>query len=58
MTLRIENKSCIACGKCVKTCPEGAIKMADNLPVIDYDVCVNCGKCAEACPRKTIVVRY
>lgn len=49
---------CIACGKCAKTCPVGAIKMVDNLPVIDYDVCTNCGKCAEACPRKTIVVRY
>ena len=51
-------RSCIACGKCAKTCPVGAIKMVDNLPVIDYDVCTNCGKCAEACPRKTIVVRY
>ena len=49
---------CIGCGKCAKTCQEGAIVMQDDLPVIDYTKCVNCGKCAEACPRHTIKVRY
>ncbi len=49
---------CIACGKCAKTCPSGAITMVDNLPVIDYGKCIKCGKCAEACPRGTILTRY
>ncbi len=49
---------CIACTKCAKVCPSGAITMVDNLPVIDYDKCTKCGKCAESCPRHTIVVRY
>ena len=59
--LQIGNKdirSCIACGKCARTCPSGAITMQDNLPVINYDKCIKCGKCAEACPRHTIKTRY
>ena len=49
---------CIACGKCAKVCPSGAITMQDNLPVIDYEKCIKCGECAAACPRKTIHERY
>ncbi len=30
---------CIACEKCAKVCPHGAITMHDNLPVIDYKKC-------------------
>jgi Na+-translocating ferredoxin:NAD+ oxidoreductase RNF subunit RnfB len=49
---------CIACTKCAKVCPSGAITMVDNLPVINYALCTKCGKCAEACPRHTIITRY
>ena len=45
---------CIACRKCEKTCPSGAITVCDNLAVIDYDKCTACGMCAEVCPRKCI----
>lgn len=50
-------KGCIACGKCARTCKEGAIELIDNLPHIDYSKCVGCNECAAACPRKCIVVR-
>jgi len=46
---------CIACGRCVKVCPLGAITMDNNLAVIDYSKCDNCGKCIEECPRKIIL---
>ena len=42
--------ACIGCKKCEKTCQYDAIKVIDNLAVIDYDKCKNCGECAKACP--------
>lgn len=43
--------SCIACRMCEKQCEVGAIKVIDNLAVIDYDLCNGCGKCIEVCKR-------
>ena len=45
---------CIGCMKCQKTCPHGAIKVENNLAVIDYSKCTGCGACAEVCPKKCI----
>lgn len=48
--------SCIACKICEKNCPEGAIKVEDNVSHIDYKKCTGCRICVEKCPRKCIVV--
>lgn len=45
---------CIACGKCVKACPVQAIKLDNNLAVIDYKICDNRQACFLACPTKAI----
>lgn len=45
---------CIGCKICEKNCEAGAIKVKDNLAVIDYALCTSCGKCFEACPRHII----
>lgn len=45
---------CISCGKCERGCPSGAIKLVNNVPVIDYSKCTSCGKCLEGCPRHCI----
>jgi len=45
---------CIGCKICEKNCEAGAIKVIDNLAVIDYDKCTGCGVCAEKCPKKII----
>ena len=42
--------ACIGCKKCEKTCQHDAIKVIDNLAVIDYDKCNDCGECAAVCP--------
>lgn len=47
---------CIACGICVKVCEPGAIKIENNLAIIDYEKCTNCGICVEKCPTKSIVM--
>ncbi|NLL38731.1 MAG: Fe-S cluster domain-containing protein [Clostridiales bacterium] len=46
---------CIACRLCEKNCPHDAVKVTDNLAVIDYDKCQNCGICVTKCPRKLII---
>ena len=45
---------CIACRKCEKACPVSAIKIVNNLSVIDYNLCDNRGECFKVCPTKTI----
>ena len=45
---------CIACRKCEKACPTGAIKVIDNLAVIDYNICDNRGECFRVCPTNCI----
>lgn len=45
---------CIGCKKCENNCPSDAIKVVNNLAVIDYDKCTNCGLCSEVCPVKCI----
>lgn len=45
---------CIACGICVKNCPAEAIKLENNLAVIDNEKCTVCGVCVTKCPTKAI----
>jgi electron transport complex protein RnfB len=47
---------CIACGICVKNCSSGAIKIDNNLAVVDFAKCAHCGLCAKVCPRKVIEI--
>ena len=51
---KVCTNACIGCKKCEKNCPEEAIKVVNNLAVIDYDKCVNCGLCVEGCPTHCI----
>jgi len=46
---------CIGCHKCEKECPVQAVKIVNNLAVIDYDVCTGCGHCAEICTTGCIL---
>ena len=50
------NDSCVSCGTCSDTCPNGAIDMDDSLGryAIDGSKCVDCGQCADACPMSCI----
>ncbi|MBQ1942271.1 MAG: 4Fe-4S binding protein [Clostridia bacterium] len=51
------SRGCIGCGLCAKLCPSQAIKMENNLPVIDYSLCTGCLTCAKKCPTHVIKVR-
>ena len=45
---------CIACRKCEKSCPSGAITVNDNVASIDPEKCTNCGLCMSQCPTGAI----
>ena len=45
---------CIACGLCVKNCPQQAIFLHNNVARIDYTKCNGCGTCVSKCPKKVI----
>ena len=48
---------CIGCKICEKLCAAGAVKIVNNVAVIDHAKCTGCGACAEKCPRKIIRVK-
>ena len=53
-TVRGCSQGCIGCGLCVKICPEQALRVENNLAVIDYEKCVSCGLCTTVCPKQLI----
>ncbi len=42
-------QSCIGCGHCIETCPEGAHMQVEGRHVVDRGRCLSCGACAEGC---------
>ncbi|TFG10513.1 MAG: disulfide reductase, partial [Promethearchaeota archaeon] len=49
---------CIACGRCEKECPKGAITIIDDKAVVDDINCDGCGICATCCPTSAIDIKY
>lgn len=47
---------CVACGDCVRVCPEGRLALAaDGAPmVLGQSACLQCGLCSDVCSRDAI----
>ncbi|QLH74622.1 MAG: 4Fe-4S dicluster domain-containing protein [Methanomassiliicoccales archaeon] len=68
-TVELDPKKCISCQRCAKTCPVGAITMADTgevnpktnkpvkRPVFDNNKCVSCEQCVEVCPKSCLSMK-
>jgi heterodisulfide reductase subunit A len=55
----IDRENCVVCLTCVRSCPFGVPKVAeDGFVMIDPAECHGCGICASACPRKLIQVQH
>ena len=46
--------ACTACEACVEICPEHAISMENDLPVINEIMCSGCGACIPACEENAL----
>lgn len=45
---------CLGHGDCTAVCPNNAIKVIDEIAVIDHSLCSGCGMCAKTCPNGVI----
>ena len=51
------SSACTACGACLRTCPERALRPAPQRPVVIATRCTSCGECVEICPTDAIMLR-
>jgi Pyruvate/2-oxoacid:ferredoxin oxidoreductase delta subunit len=49
--------ACTACGACLLTCPEHALRPAPGRPSVVAPRCTSCGECVEICPADAITLR-
>ena len=50
------SSTCTACGACLRTCPERALRPAPQRPVVVATRCTSCGECVEICPTDAITL--
>lgn len=48
---------CDRCGRCLRACPKGGLKVGAAYIAIDRELCDGCNKCVDACDRDAIVAR-
>ncbi|HEU0089445.1 MAG TPA: cobalamin biosynthesis protein [Pseudonocardiaceae bacterium] len=51
------SSACTACGACLLTCPERALRPAPQRPMVVASRCTSCGECVEICPTDAITLR-
>lgn len=54
--IRVDGKTCVGCGMCVKDCPQNNIIVADKKADVRGQDCMKCGHCAAICPRGAVSI--
>lgn len=57
LTPLVIGSACTACGGCLRTCPQHALRPAPQRPVVLAARCTCCGECVEICPTDAITLR-
>lgn len=58
ITIDIEKKTCIKCGKCVKVCPAYILTQENSKTEVglrNVQTCIACGHCVAACPTDSVI---
>lgn len=50
-------KNCTKCGRCVETCPAGALNMGPRRPRVARELCIRCYCCMELCLNDAVKLR-
>ncbi len=59
MVPKVDPEKCIACGTCIKYCPEDAIsRVENNKAFINEELCIGCGECVAFCPVEAIPINW
>ena len=57
VTLKLNESSCIGCGRCLEVCPHQVfVSNGKKVRLSDRDACMECGACALNCPVTAITV--
>lgn len=51
----VDVNKCIACGKCLKSCPVNAIKLVAGKAKIYSEVCIGCATCIAVCEQRAVL---
>ncbi|MBO4797362.1 MAG: DUF362 domain-containing protein, partial [Candidatus Methanomethylophilaceae archaeon] len=49
---------CVGCGRCVKSCGQNAIRIANKKAEINGELCAGCGRCIGMCNTDAIYAEY
>lgn len=51
-----EDEECMGCGACAEICPVDALRLENDVVVLDKDWCIGCGVCAVSCPTEAVSI--
>lgn len=56
MNLKINNETCISCGRCVAVCPTYIFSSKnETIEINNSESCIACGHCVAACPTDSVL---